>query len=61
MIEEAQNDTKQHLSYAQDDGHLHLVGVGKDQLVFCILPNLSGGRRGGGGGGNHVKSCDVTS
>ena len=43
MIEEAQNDTKQHLSYAKDDGHLHLVGVGKDQLVFCILPNLSGG------------------
>ena len=42
VVEDTQNDTEQHLSYAQDDGHLHLVGVGEDQLVLCILPNLGG-------------------
>ena len=40
VIEDAQKDTEEHLSNPQDDGHLHLVGVGEHQLVLCSLPDL---------------------
>ena len=40
VIEDGENDTKQHLYYAQDDSHLHLVGIGEDQLVVSNTPNL---------------------
>ena len=28
MVEDTENDPKEHLSNSQDDSHLHLVGVG---------------------------------
>lgn len=40
MVEDAENDPKEHLSDTEDDGHLHLVGVGVEQFVLCHLPYL---------------------
>ena len=40
MVEDAENDPKEHLSDTEDDGHLHLVGVGIEQFVLCHLPYL---------------------
>ena len=40
VVEERKKNSKQHLSYSQNDGHLHLVGVGEDQFVICCLPHL---------------------
>ena len=40
MVEDGEDDTKQHLSDAKDDGHLHLVGVGEDKFVVSYTPDL---------------------
>ena len=40
MVEDGQDDTKQHLEDAKDDGHFHLVRVGKDKLVVRYIPDL---------------------
>ena len=37
MIEDAKNDS------SQNDSHLHLVGVGVEQLVLCHTPDLQNG------------------
>ena len=41
MVEDAENDSKQHLDNSQDDRHLHLVGVGVQQLVVSHIPDLN--------------------
>ena len=41
MVEDGQDDTKQHLEDAKDDGHLHLVRIGKGQFVVSYTPDLS--------------------
>ena len=43
VIEDAENDTKHHLPYPQNDRHLHLVGVGEEQLVLSHIPDLQDG------------------
>ena len=40
VVEDAENDPKEHLSDTEDDGHFHLVGVGVQQLVLRHLPYL---------------------
>ena len=40
MVKDRQYDTKEHLAYAKDDRHLHLVGVGKEKLVISNTPDL---------------------
>ena len=40
MVEDAQEYSNEHLTYAQDDGCLHLVGVGIEQLVLSNIPDL---------------------
>ena len=42
MVKDAEDDSKQHLEYPQNDGHLHLVRVGVQQLVLSNIPNLTG-------------------
>ena len=44
MIEDRQNDTKEHLAYAKDDSRLHLVGVSEDKLVVSNIPDLTNKR-----------------
>ena len=41
MVEDRENDTKEHLGYAKDDCRLHLVGVGEDKLVVSNTPDLT--------------------
>ena len=40
MVENAQDDSKQHLHYSQYDGRLHLVGIGVHKLVLSNIPDL---------------------
>ena len=40
VIEDAENDPKEHLSDTEDDSHLHLVGVRVEELVLRHLPYL---------------------
>ena len=40
MVKDGEDDTKEHLTYAKDDCHLHLVGVGKDKLIVSNTPDL---------------------
>lgn len=40
MIEEAESNSKQHMDDSQNDGHLHLEGVEKRQLVARNVPDL---------------------
>ena len=44
MIEDRQNNTKEHLAYSKDDSHLHLVRVCEDKLVVGNTPNLTNKR-----------------
>jgi len=41
VVENAEDDSKQHLPNTQYDGHLHLVGVLKQQLVLGHIPHLT--------------------
>lgn len=52
MIEDGENHSKEHLPHSQNDGHLHLVGVGEHQLVGRHLPYLQAM--------DHVRSHDTT-
>ena len=40
VVEDGEYHTKQHLDNSKDDGHLHLVGVGVDELVVSNTPDL---------------------
>ena len=48
MIENLQTDSKQHLHDTQNNGHLHLVRVGEDQLVLGHVPDRVQSKRVGG-------------
>lgn len=43
VVEETENNSKQHVDDSQDDRHLHLKGVQESQLVGGNVPNLRDG------------------
>ena len=40
MVKDGEDDTKEHLAYAEDDSQLHLVGVSEDKLIISNTPDL---------------------
>ena len=40
VVKESKEDSEQHLSDTQQDGHLHLVRVSEQELVGGYLPDL---------------------
>ena len=54
MVEDAENDSKQHLPDAKNNGHLHLVGVLEEKLVLSHIPNLKYFEKGGRKEDNYV-------
>ena len=40
MVEDGEDDTKEHLAYTEDHSRLHLVGVSKDKLIVSNTPDL---------------------
>ena len=47
MVEEAENDSEQHVDDSQDHRHLHLEGVQEGQLVGGDVPDLWARKRAG--------------
>ena len=41
MVEDGEDDTKEHLAYSKNDSRLHLVGVGEHKLVVSNTPDLT--------------------
>ena len=41
VVEDGEDDTKEHLAYSKNDSRLHLVGVGEHKLVVSNTPDLT--------------------